>query len=151
MVRPFLRHIWAALSSKADSTSQAPLNCIWRKQIMSSLVWVRAFLDGTVGSLHREFYLSSYLRSVPCISITLDASPWGIGGILAQNNIDQEYFYERIEPKVADFLKVPIGDASAQQAFEALAILVALRLWKDYWIDRRAKLTRNIRRNSKQG
>ena len=38
------------------------------------------------------------------------------------------------------FLSITIGDAKAQQAAEALNLLVALRLWKEHWATERAAL-----------
>eukprot|EP00973_Karenia_brevis_P028191 3884615-Karenia_brevis.AAC.1 len=65
------------------------------------------------------------------LEIVVDASPWGIGGYLAHmwsgtvlawfadplTNIDEKHFQHRI------------GEASGQQCWEALALLVALTLW----------------------
>ena len=64
------------------------------------------------------------------VTITTDASPWGMGGILEVNGKIQEFFAEDLEPDVACILKIPVGKASGQQVAEAFAMLIALRLWQ---------------------
>ena len=71
----------------------------------------------------------------------LDASPWGVGGIYEENGFVQRYFAEEITQDIADYLEVTIGSAESQQALEAFAILVALRLWSKYWRGRRVTLS----------
>ena len=80
--RPFLQSLWAALSS---SPSGAPRNCVWTRQIRVSLYWINAFLEGSSGSLHRTFSVDTYMGAGMFIEVTLDASPWGLGGILQEN------------------------------------------------------------------
>ena len=74
------------------------------------------------------------------IEFVLDASPWGIGGILTINGHMSEYLYEYIPDEVAKLLCVDIGSSSSQQAFEALAVLVSLRVWSHLWRGRRTTI-----------
>ena len=64
----------------------------------------------------------------PCV----DASPWGLGGVLlAPNGKVVEYFADVIQPHDVEFLGVEIGSCRSQSTLEALAVLVAVRLWSE--------------------
>ena len=47
------------------------------------------------------------------------------------------YFSSKINDVEAKLLDQKIGDASSQQTFEALAALVALRIWRTHWLGQR--------------
>ena len=73
------------------------------------------------------------------ISITTDASPWGLGGFLEVDGIALEYFAIPVTEMDAKHLGTAfVKDSTGQQAFEALAILVALRVWKYAWTNKRS-------------
>ena len=74
------------------------------------------------------------------VVIVTDASPWGIGGWISIDGIILEYFADKITPFDTAVLLSSIGSSSSQQAFEALAILVSLRLWKRHWRNERCTL-----------
>ena len=124
--RPFLAQIWGALSSLA---TRAPKNCIWLKQILLSLLWMKSFLLQQSGTLTRVYDLHSYYGASDTFTITTDASPWGIGGWLAVNNRVIAYFADTISEDDCTVLQRERGCHTGQQAFEALALLVAYRLW----------------------
>jgi hypothetical protein len=136
--RPFLQHLWAAVSSEQ---SGAPRNCIWFKQIAVSIHWINAFLEGSAGSLHRSFSLDSYLGAGVFVEVTLDASPWGLGGILFENGEAVGWFSSPLLAFDFKFFNFEKGSPNGQQVWEALAALVALRLWKSRWKGQRIRLT----------
>ena len=55
--RPFVPMFYAALYSSGGG---APPQCAWTKQVAIPLAWVKAFLDGQSGNLHRTFSLDSH-------------------------------------------------------------------------------------------
>ena len=61
--------------------------------------------------------------------MALDASPFGIGGILINNGTIIAYFADRITKNDEKLLMIKIGSDDAQQVCEALGVLVALRIW----------------------
>ena len=82
--------------------------------------------------------MDAYLRRGPNIEITTDASPWGIGGWVSIDGFVTELFSDPLgDLDVAEFGH-EIGSAEGQQSWEALAILVALRLWRRLWLITRA-------------
>ena len=140
--RPFLSEVWPALS--ADSShggTAAPLNCIWTKQVVHSLTWMRAFLVRQAGTICRKFMCDAYMRRGDRIEITTDASPYGIGGTLEVNGVLVEYFHDDISEHDRRVLGFTVNVADGQQAWEALAILVAMRLWRSRWQSRRVCLS----------
>ena len=64
-------------------------------------------------------------------TITTDASPLGLGGVLAFNGIVVKYFQAPVTPTVALHFGTKYGEAASQGAMEALALLVALFHWRD--------------------
>ena len=136
--RPFLQSLWAALSSPS---SGAPRNCVWVRQIRVSMFWIKAFLEGASGSLHRNFILDTYMNAGVLVEVTLDASPWGLGGILQESGQIVSWFASELSDFDYKFFNFQIGEAAGQQCWEALAALVALRVWKTRWRDQRIRLT----------
>ena len=53
----------------------------------------------------------------------------------------KEFFHQAIPDSDAKILNVAVGKAEAQQGMEPFALLVALRLWKRFWHNRRVVLT----------
>ena len=56
-----------------------------------------------------------------------------MGGYLSVNHVITSYFAEEVTKEEARLLQVRIGESAAQQAFEAFAVLIALRLWSSQW------------------
>ena len=86
---------------------------VWTVQIMSSLLWIIEFLTNSQSMLVRRFDLDSYLQIGPRILMTLDASPWGIGGILEIDGVIKSYFAEGIPEEVAQYLDVQVGSSES--------------------------------------
>jgi hypothetical protein len=135
--RPFLQSLWAAISS---DPAGAPHNCIWVKQISVSLHWIGAFLDGASGSLQRTFSREAYLGAGVFVQITLDASPWGLGGVLQEDGETVSWFASALSDFDYSFFGYEQGSSKGQQCWEALAALVAMRLWKTRWRSQRVRI-----------
>jgi hypothetical protein len=96
-------------------------------------VWLRAFLRRERGSLIRTFVFAAFTMEAKALKIGVDASPWGIGAFLELHGEIVEWFSSKLTPLDEEILHIVIGEAAAQQAAEALAVLVALRLWGTHW------------------
>ena len=132
--RPFLSNIWNAISKSNDAKRPgAPAGCIWSKQIGGDLEWILEFLNGTKGTIIRDFHLDVYKNRGRQVRIVSDASPWGIGAWLMIDGQVVEYFYDKISAWDSAILGLEVGSCRGQQAFESLAILVSLRTWKRIW------------------
>ena len=129
-VKPFLNDLRAAIHSEDSS---APKGKLWTKQVQHVLRWVKALLSGAVGDFSRNYLTDAYHGLDAVAEINLDASPWGLGGYLVLDHQIVSWFSCPVTATEAKILQITIGDASAQQAVEALAALVALRAWLHYW------------------
>ena len=102
---------------------------------------ISAFLAGRNGALVRTMHVDAHFRRGMRVDITTDACPSGMGAFLCLNGRPIEWFAVPTTQADADVLGVPFTNTSeCQQAFEALAMLIALRLWKRHWSFRRCTL-----------
>jgi len=92
------------------------------------------------GALVRMWLLETYLGQGPKVVFTFDASVWGFGGVATVNGVMVSYFATPITEDDERIHKVSKGDNKGQQGWEALAQLIGLRLWKQYWFQVRARL-----------
>ena len=138
VLRPFLQPLWAALYS---SPAGSPKNTVWTKQLEPTLVWIRAFLRGSVGGITRRFTLEAYTRSGPKIDIGTDASPFGLGGWYSQDGVILEHFACPIQASDRRIYGITSCDSVGQQLWECLALLVALRLWQPLWAPHRLNIS----------
>ena len=74
------------------------------------------------------------------MEVGTDASPYGMGGWLALNGTIIRYFAAALTEDDADIYGHPLGQSVGQQTGEALAILVAARIWEDAFCNRRVSL-----------
>ena len=76
------------------------------------------------------------------MTITTDASPWGIGAFLELNGQIESYSVDGITGMDREIMSLSDSPSSSdQQVFEVFALLVALREWAPLWTDRRVQLS----------
>ena len=134
VLRPFLAPLWAALAKvatndggpKIGNRSRVAGKLVHVKRIAHSLHWIRALLLNEYGGLERRF--NANLKDEGWELVT-DACPWGIGGVLYKNGEPRRWFSSPLAPEVLRKFKASAGDPAFNTAWEALALLVALRLW----------------------
>ena len=136
--RPFLRPLYGVIYNE-DST--APLHCVWVKAIQEPLRWFQHFFRSSGGMIERCFSLECYLNVTTHIDMVIDASPWGIAGVLLLDGRAQEYFSDALSTHDVEIFKHQIGESDGQQTWEALAALVAIRVWRSRWQKHRVRLT----------
>ena len=93
-----------------------------------------------MGHLERVFTIDAFYNRCFLLEITTDASPWGIGGWISLDGRPLAWFAQKVSNTDAEVLARQIGSHLAQQALEAFAILVAVRLWKRLWRQQRVSL-----------
>ena len=128
--RPFVQQLYKAMQV---TDTRAPKGCVWVKQISHTVEWLLTFLAGENLGIRREFTLAAYLRKGPTVVITWDASPHGMGATLQISGKFISFFAIPITDDDQEILQTPSGDCKGQQVWEALAGLVALRLWSPRW------------------
>ena len=137
--RPFINMLWGPIY---DTRSRCPFNPtrVWLKAVEVPLKWMRAFLDGTQGTLSRTYTLAAYLQEGEVVQIVADASPTGLGAFLRIDGIIKEYAFEFISADDERILKVKKLGSEGQQVWEGLVLLAALRVWRHHWQDKRVSL-----------
>jgi hypothetical protein len=104
------------------------------------LRWLLALLQEQTGELKRVFHLDTYFGRGKQVELCLDASPWGLGGFLIEDGCITSWFACSLSAAELELLQIREAESAAQQVVEALAALVALRLWKDRWVHTRVSL-----------
>ena len=135
--RPFVQEMYSAIHC---SSSHAPRNCVWTRQVSIPFRWILAFLSGEHAGIVRVYSLSHFRKEGPEVIITWDASPWGMGATLQVAGQFVQFFAIPINETDEEVLKTKSGGCEGQQVWEALAGLVALRLWARFWTGQRARL-----------
>ena len=96
------------------------------RQVSAPLRWISAFLSGAAGPVRRSVALGP--TEPPRVSITTDASPWGLGAVLHRDGMAISWL--AVQWTDEDHAKVfrSAGKLSIS-ALEALCVLVAARTW----------------------
>ena len=143
-IRPFLSSMWAALGvpgveAHSDAAlptpgrtrlkKKLPAHLIFTKQFAHSTRWLLAFFAEAPGPLARIFPLF-FDETRQCLHISTDASPWGIGGVLVINGVIAAWFADGISDADLRHFNARRGESAYNTVWEALAILVAVRLWR---------------------
>ena len=134
--RPFLQILYAAL----HGPNKAPDNCMWTKQVRHALAWIRAFLTQEAGSIRRVYNVEQFYNACHRVQITWDASPYGMGAFLTIDGSVVEYFAVPISSDDEQILDAKSGGCEAQQLWECLSGLIAMRLWSQHWMTARVRL-----------
>ena len=136
-LRPFLGGLWAAVKDVDPAAQPDPAGRmhagdplkVWTPQVRWSLEWLRAFFTGTGGvPLVRVLRLRD-LQFGSRFTAAVDASPWGIGGLLMEGDVVVACFADRVQADDIRRLGVVVGDHRSQAVLEGLVVLVALRLF----------------------
>ena len=136
-MRPFISDLYAALHYP---TSKAPRGCAWTAQIAHVLRWIQVFLSECHGPLARRYWVSAFQQPANRVTITLDASPWGLGGYLTLDGEIRSWFACPLYDEELAILQIQRGDCKSQQCVEALAALVALRVRTPFWHGKRLQI-----------
>ena len=89
---------------------------------------MKAFLLRQVGAISRTYSVTPTPGEY--LTVAVDASPWGMGGVLFDSQCDpKSWFATSITPEDTHRLQAIPGVCDFNTLWEALAILIALRLW----------------------
>ena len=136
--RPFLAMAWAPLYTEACFKQKGIL---WVKTLRTALLWTNAFLSRAKGTIEKRIDLADFRQTGSKVCLVLDASPFGIGGYMMIDGIPWAFFSEQLTALDHERFGYARGDAAGQQTWEALAVLVALRMWSPLWRKKRVVLT----------
>lgn len=130
-LRPFMSDLYGVIHRTTGA--RAPNNCYWTKQWRRVTMWLLAFFQREKDTILRTYRVDSYFGKGLQVTIVTDASPCGSGGYMTISNSVIAYFADALTLEDEELLQMKLGMSASQQVAEALAILVALKLWADYW------------------
>ncbi|KAF4723898.1 hypothetical protein FOZ62_002256, partial [Perkinsus olseni] len=132
-VHAFVSPLWRLLGW-ADRHS---VSAVRVESLRPSLVWLKTFINLHFESVRQQDAAEGcYSRVYPCASLTtspwsivVDASTTGVGGVLYEGSRPVSWFADSL--KKVDFERFDSAprDCKRQAVWEALAILIACRLW----------------------
>ncbi|KAF4649530.1 hypothetical protein FOZ61_001212, partial [Perkinsus olseni] len=132
-VHAFVSPLWRCLGW-ADRHS---VSAVRVESLRPSLVWLKTFINLHFESVRQQDAAEGcYSRVYPCASLTtspwsivVDASTTGVGGVLYEGSRPVSWFADSL--KKVDFERFDSAprDCKRQAVWEALAILIACRLW----------------------
>ena len=107
--------------------SSQSANLIWTPQVRWSLRWIRAFFAGVAGAPLVRTIRMRDRRTLNRWLVAVDASPWGLGGILLDQHRVIAAFEDRVQDDDLSRLNLRLGEAAGQSVLDALAARVAHR------------------------
>eukprot|EP00435_Cladocopium_sp_Y103_P022615 s625_g5.t1 len=131
-LRPFLASLWAVLpfgrcmADDGAPTKSTSGRLVHVRRIRPALRWIRTLLIGRGVPLRRQ--LKAFMPEIQ-VTITTDACPFGIGGtIRVSGNLLEAFSSDLPEYELKKF-KAKRGESKHTTLWEAVALLVACRLW----------------------
>ena len=132
VLRPFLAPLWAVAKcatndgGSGDPSSRTAGKLVHTKRVAPSLTWIKALLEGEHGPMVRTFFADLEDEDKEVIT---DACPWGIGGVLYQKGRPLRWFSSPLTKELLEKFNAAAGDSAHNTLWEAVALLVGLRLW----------------------
>ena len=126
-LRPFLSMLWKVLSSKSSGSS-LPEGLAHTKQCRIAINWLQALFSQVHGPLQRDFSSEQQVGSEGDYIIT-DACPWGMAGVRYANYTPIAWYATRLTAHDLRRFSASLGDSSHNTTWEALALLIAVRIW----------------------
>eukprot|EP00971_Amphidinium_carterae_P334202 6469348-Amphidinium_carterae.1 len=133
--------LWAATAdaerSAAAQKVEIPLVAVSR--VCHSLRWVLLLFASVRRARVKQIPFNTP-PSLPKLMLVVDASPWGFGAFAQMNGQVISYLAGAWTDCDLERLQAEIGNHRFQAAFEALALLIAMRVWKRWWLGSHCQL-----------
>lgn len=131
-LKAFLAMLWSVAARGTDDADdkadkRLPQHLAYTRQARHALGWLLLFFSRQRGALVRNYALRRESR--PTVSFAVDASPWGIGGVLYEGHRVLAWFADDITDDDLSYFNATKGIPDFNTLWEALAILVGLRIW----------------------
>ena len=134
-----LEPIWAVLAEYLAKDQQPAEAQVPRCRIAFACSWLVMVLRRQVGALRVTYQMDMYFAE-PAFVITVDASPWGLGGFCEYKGRPIGWFADQIHACDIEKFGIEVGSHLFQTLLEALAVLVAVRCWAQVWKGSRSTL-----------
>ncbi len=135
VLRPFLDQYWAEIAAhrpggnRSGGAKNKSKGYFATSSVRRSTLWFRAFFTRQETGIERKVRLGP--PTGPIITVVVDASPWGVGGVEYVDGRPDRWFGEPIGDDDVQILSSPRGVSDSTTTFEALALVVAFK----YFID----------------
>ena len=96
-------------------------------RLVAAAGWLATFWRGLGGPLVRHFGRQKEARAR--LEIATDASPWGVGGLVMVNGAVAGWFSDELVKADEERFGFPLGAPDGQCTWEALALLLGIKLW----------------------
>ena len=96
------------------------------------LLWFIALFMLHPGALEKKFHVAARWQR-PRLRFYVDASPWGYGAFITYDGEPFEILYGAWTVDDCKKFNLSIGDCAGQAVWEALALLVSMRVWWRCW------------------
>ena len=137
---PFSAALWAALGAamraQSDGRREAPLGQLPCARFRVTAGWFTALLSQpqeheSLVPLERQVFALPIEVRLPDATahIEFDASPWGGGALLKEDDTILEFVSITWDSEVAQILGATVGSSSWQSMWEFVMLLVALFVW----------------------
>ena len=87
---PLITEIGGAISHTEKAT--APYKGVWTRQVRPALKWLRICMKGCPATLSRSLEFADCWHQGVNITLILDASLWGLGGLLLRDDVITSFF-----------------------------------------------------------
>ena len=140
-LKPFLAPLWKAASpgkaahdtpgprSRRARGGKLPQGLVLVAPFRPAIRWLLAFFERQRGTLTRTY--STKAQASQRIQFICDASPWGIGGVRYEEGRPTAYFADSITQCDLQRFRASLGDSASLTIWEALAVLVGMRIRQD--------------------
>ena len=126
-LKPFVDPLWAEIS-RAKSRCVSGRSFISTDRVRHAVSWIQGLMRARGNHLFSTFKLGLPLPKRRVVWLT-DASPWGLGGVLLVEGRAVACFASKLTRADAVRLHAKIGESKYMPRWEALALLVAAKLW----------------------
>ena len=128
-----------ALATRSDKGVRAGRKARGAKvgtcRIIADLDWLVALFTAKGNVLTKRIPIEVQ-RGPPRVRFYADASPWGCGAFISFDGHAIEFLHDEWDQADAEKFGIEIGDCRGQAIWEALALLISLRVWELFWWDR---------------
>lgn len=123
-LRPFVRMLHTALSVQSKVSDKG---AVYHRQVAPAIQWFQHLFSDLKGSLRWE--VRAHLRQQCALHLVVDASPWGGGALLYENNRPAQTLSLIWNEDDEKNTGAKIGDPASQALWEGFMVLRALWCW----------------------
>ena len=142
--RPWLASLWSAIASHCEparDTTRRRKGLIFIRQVEHALKWLETLVQVTSDQQSGLRHVFRFADGEQVFAVQTDACPSGVGGFLTMHESPVAYWFDSVTRDDCRQLGAVQGHPSHQSELELLAVLISLRVFKN-WLGLSAKRSR---------